>query len=167
MKTCRFLKSHSIEDAQKILDCMPLPKRVVNGAEVEYQPTHYNCHPHAPIKWVFDDGAVVPRCVRDQNKPQFWIDLAELKRMIESLEIIENLEGVDKAQAVLDNKPDGANRYVRGYYLKKAGYVYEYNLHQKIWMQNGKHEEYSPKWQASVLLRRIKKAIADYKLIKE
>lgn len=90
-----------------------------------------------------------------------FVLIVDLKRLVESHELVELLGGLDDAKAIVVNKPKGATRYHRGYYLKEARYIYEYSVHLKVWMQNGRHKEWSAMWNSSNSISEIKKAIAD------
>lgn len=95
------------------------------------------------------------------------IGLNHLKRLVESHELVEILEGLGNAKSIVENKPKGATRYLRGYYLKEARYIYEYSIHLKVWRQNGRHKEWSAMWNGSSSIRELKQAIADFEACKE
>ncbi|MDG3557048.1 hypothetical protein P7L54_13940 [Acinetobacter bereziniae] len=72
----------SIEQMREIVNSIPVWAREQNGKQIEYSPTHHNLHPHAQIKWVWNDGSITAICLIEQNQPEYWIDLNDLRTAI-------------------------------------------------------------------------------------
>ena len=72
----------TIEQMREIVDSIPVWNRSQDGKQIEYSPTHHNLHPHAQIKWVWNDGSVTAICVIEQNQAEYWIDLNDLRTAI-------------------------------------------------------------------------------------
>ena len=87
MNATDFIKQHGVDKAREIVEGAPV---VIDGTDKPFTATHYNYHPRAPIDYINNDGTVIPLCFMEVNFPSYWIDLSDLKRLVESVELVEH-----------------------------------------------------------------------------
>ena len=95
MNAIQFIKEHGIDKAREVVEGAPV---VIDGTDKPFTATHYNYHPRAPIEYINNDGTVIPLCIMEVNFPSYWIDLSDLKRLVESVVLIESYKGIDEAR---------------------------------------------------------------------
>ena len=78
--------------AREVVEGAPV---VIDGTDKPFTATHYNYHPRAPIEYINNDGTVIPLCIMEVNFPSYWIDLSDLKLLIESVDLIDSLGGLE------------------------------------------------------------------------
>ena len=87
----------TIEQMREIVNSIPVWAREQNGKQIEYSPTHHNLHPHAQIKWVWNDGSITAIYLIEQNRPEYWIDLNDLRSAIAEHDLKQCQHGYDIA----------------------------------------------------------------------
>ena len=94
MNAINFIKQHGVDKAREVVEGAPV---VIDGTDKPFTATHYNYHPRAPIEYINNDGTVIPLCIMEVNFPSYWIDLSDLKLLIESVDIITKVGGIHEA----------------------------------------------------------------------
>ena len=99
MNAIQFIQQNGVEKAREVVEGAPV---VIDGTDKPFTATHYNYHPRAPIDYINNDGTVIPLCFMEVNFPSYWIDLSDLKRLVESVELIKKHGGLFAAKCQLD-----------------------------------------------------------------
>ena len=92
MNAINFIKQHGVEKAREVVEGAPV---VIDGTDKSFTATHYNYHPRAPIEYINNDGTVIPLWIMEVNFPSYWIDLSDLKLLIESVDLINANGGLN------------------------------------------------------------------------
>ncbi|CAM9381725.1 hypothetical protein [Acinetobacter bereziniae] len=113
----------TIEQMREIVNSIPVWAREQNGKQIEYSPTHHNLHPHAQIKWVWNDGSITAICLIEQNQPEYWIDLNDLRTAIAKHDefkvgdlVVCLNRGFNEVDKIREFDSDGYFTTVNGYY---------------------------------------------------
>ena len=94
MNAIKFIQDNGVDKAREVVEGAPV---VIDGTDKPFTATHYNYHPRAPIEYINNDGTVIPLCIMEVNFPSYWIDLSDLKLLIESVDIITKVGGIHEA----------------------------------------------------------------------
>ena len=85
MNAIKFIQDNGVDKAREVVEGAPV---VIDGTDKPFTATHYNYHPRAPIEYINNDGTVIPLCIMEVNFPSYWIDLSDLKRLVESMDLV-------------------------------------------------------------------------------
>ncbi|WP_151738228.1 hypothetical protein [Acinetobacter junii] len=148
MNAIKFIQDNGVEKAREVIEGAPY----LNSEE-----THF-----CADVFVYTDG------FDDDGYCQHCVDISELKRLVESVDIISKFDSVQEAKDAISNSPDGATDYrklsctIR--YIKQSERFFEY-WDGSIWCRPT-----VPFTEETHILRftelsRLKQAIADYESI--
>ena len=151
MDAIQFIKEHGADKAMEVVECAP------EGA------THLSddaCH------YVNADFKPLPAHIKEQL-PKL-VDLSDIKRLVESVDIISKFDSVQEAQDAIANAPDGATEFRKlscsTRYIKVGPRFFEY------WDGSNWCRPTVPFTDETHILRftelsKLKQAIADYESI--
>ena len=168
MNAIQFIKENGVEKARKVIDGAPdktathyVFRKIPRYYSIEFQSWYHDG------EW-WDSDCHTEQDLIDSYGSDFVLSLSDLKRLVESVDIISKFDSVQEAKDAISNSPDGATDYrklsctIR--YIKQSERFFEY-WDGSIWCRPT-----VPFTEETHILRftelsRLKQAIADYESI--
>lgn len=149
MKANEFVRAIGLSDARRVLSGN-------DGAR------YFGCTIEMAKYWVSSSNEYhISEIFFPNMSNQFALNLDELKRLIESHELVEKMGRLEKSKAILNRSPSNAESYQDGYYFRtKPEFLFHNGFHHwNMTTNNGqwfKDLGFNP-----VLIVDLKQAIAD------
>lgn len=167
MRVSKFISINSLDFLNDFLNNLPFQSLSKRGVLAEGIPTHYNYHKHAKYTWLVVDKSVSMQSALKLNKPKSWINIAVLRRMLESHNLIESLGGVEQVNKMLAKAPSKSWRFHEGeYFFKICGTIFQFNFNLGVWQQMKGSNAILERWHNGLTIKHFEVAIKDFLSIK-
>lgn len=168
MNAIQFIKENGVEKARGVVE--GAPDKTASHYVISKRPHYYSVDFQSYFNngdW-YDSDYTSEQDLANDYEPQNVIRISDLKRLVESVDIISKFDSVQEAKDAISNSPDGATDYrklsctIR--YIKQSERFFEY-WDGSIWCRPT-----VPFTEETHILRftelsRLKQAIADYEAV--
>ena len=165
MNAIQFIKEHGVDKAREVIDGAPdktathyVFRKIPRYYSVEFQSWYHDG------EW-WDSDCHTEQDLIDSYGSDFVLSLSDLKRLVESVDIINKFDSVQEAKDAISNAPEGATDYrklsctIR--YIKQSERFFEY-WDGSIWCRPAVPFTDETHILRFTELSRLKQAIADY-----